>query len=73
MEGGGAAVQDRRLIAVNKIFADLPNTIFDVMSQAAQKFIDVQRRTPDSELNSIWKKHFGRTLTEFIALMVAVK
>ena len=36
MEGGGAAVQDRRLIAVNKIFADLPNTIFDVMSQAAR-------------------------------------
>lgn len=43
------------------------------LQAAAQKFIDVQRRNPDSELNSIWKKHFGRTLTEFIALMVAVK
>ncbi|MBK6639455.1 MAG: transporter substrate-binding domain-containing protein [Rhodocyclaceae bacterium] len=43
------------------------------LQAAAQKFIDDQRRNPDSELNSIWKKHFGRTLTEFIALMVAVK
>ncbi|MBK6905949.1 MAG: transporter substrate-binding domain-containing protein [Rhodocyclaceae bacterium] len=43
------------------------------LQAAAQKFIDDQRKNPGSEVNYIWKKHFGRTLTEFIALMVAVK
>ena len=66
MEGGGAAVQDRRLIAVNKIFADLPNTIFDVMSQAARDLnainlgqgfpedpgpLDVRQKAADAVLN----------------------
>lgn len=43
------------------------------LQQAVQKFFDAQRRQPNSELNRIWKAHFGRSLTEFIALMAAVK
>ena len=66
MEGGRSAVQDRRLTAVNKIFADLPNTIFDVMSQAARDLnainlgqgfpedpgpLDVRQKAADAVLN----------------------
>ena len=40
---------------------------------AAQVFFDQQRKNPSSEFNQIWKTYFGRTLTEFIALMVLVK
>lgn len=66
MEGSRAAVEDRRLIAVNPIFADLPNTIFDVMSQAARDLnainlgqgfpedpgpLDVRQKAADAVLN----------------------
>lgn len=40
---------------------------------AVQAFFDGQRKQPGSELNRIWKKYFGRSLNEFIALIVAVK
>jgi membrane-bound lytic murein transglycosylase F len=43
------------------------------LQAAVQKFFDVQRKNPSSDVNNIWKAHFGRTLTEFIALMAAVK
>lgn len=43
------------------------------LQAAAQQFVNEQRRNPDSEVNGIWKKHFGRSLTEFIALMASVK
>lgn len=43
------------------------------LQAAVQKFFDEQRKNSDSELNRIWKNHFGRTLTEFIALMAAFK
>ena len=36
-------------------------------------FFDAQRRRPDSALNDIWKRHFGRSLTDFIALMASVE
>ncbi len=66
MEGSRAAVEDRRLIAVNPIFTDLPNTIFDVMSQAARDLnainlgqgfpedpgpLDVRQKAADAVLN----------------------
>ncbi|EKS42878.1 aminotransferase [Afipia clevelandensis] len=66
MEGSRAAIEDRRLIAVNPIFADLPNTIFDVMSQAARDLnainlgqgfpedpgpLDVRQKAADAVLN----------------------
>ena len=66
MEGSRAALEDRRLIAVNPIFADLPNTIFDVMSQAARDLnainlgqgfpedpgpFDVRQKAADAVLN----------------------
>lgn len=66
MEGSRAAVEDRRPIAVNPIFADLPNTIFDVMSQAARDLnainlgqgfpedpgpLDVRQKAADAVLN----------------------
>jgi len=43
------------------------------LQAAAQKFFDNQRTNPDSVLNTIWKNYFGRSLTEFIALMMSVK
>jgi len=43
------------------------------LQAAAQKFFDAQRGNPDSMLNAIWKNYFGRSLTEFIALMLSVK
>lgn len=43
------------------------------LQSAAQKFLNSQRKDANSELNKIWKNHFGRTLTEFIALMMSVK
>lgn len=43
------------------------------LQAAAQKFFDAQRGNPDSVLNTIWKNYFGRSLTEFIALMLSVK
>jgi len=43
------------------------------LQDAAQKFFDNQRTNPDSVLNTIWKNYFGRSLTEFIALMMSVK
>lgn len=66
MEGCRTAVQNRRLILVNRIFADLPNTIFDVMSQAARDLnainlgqgfpedpgpLDVREKAADAVLN----------------------
>jgi N-succinyldiaminopimelate aminotransferase len=66
VEGCRAAVQNRRLILVNRIFADLPNTIFDVMSQAARDLnainlgqgfpedpgpLDVREKAADAVLN----------------------
>ncbi|CAN5318970.1 aminotransferase [soil metagenome] len=66
MEGGRAAVQNWRLILVNRIFADLPNTIFDVMSQAARDLnainlgqgfpddpgpLDIREKAADAVLN----------------------
>ena len=66
MEGRRAAIEDGRLIAVNRIFADLPNTIFDVMSQAARDLnainlgqgfpedpgpLDVRQKAADAVLN----------------------
>nr|WP_233410981.1 transporter substrate-binding domain-containing protein [Rugamonas sp. CCM 8940] len=41
------------------------------LQKAAQKFFDDSRRQPDSALNQIWKRHFGRSLTAFIDLMAA--
>jgi len=43
------------------------------LQAAAQRFFDNQRANPDSVLNKIWKNYFGRSLTEFIALMMSVK
>jgi membrane-bound lytic murein transglycosylase F len=40
---------------------------------AVQTFFAQQRENPASEFNRIWKHHFGRSLTEFIALMALVK
>lgn len=66
MEGCRVAVQNGRLILVNRIFADLPNTIFDVMSQAARDLnainlgqgfpedpgpLDVREKAADAVLN----------------------
>ncbi len=66
MEGGRIAVQNGRLIPVNRIFADLPNTIFDVMSQAARDLnainlgqgfpddpgpLDIREKAADAVLN----------------------
>lgn len=66
MEGGRAAIEDGRLIILNRIFADLPNTIFDVMSQAARDLnainlgqgfpedagpLDVRQKAADAVLN----------------------
>ncbi len=43
------------------------------LQAAVQVFFDQQRKNPGSEFNQIWQHHFGRSLTEFIALMVLVK
>jgi membrane-bound lytic murein transglycosylase MltF len=43
------------------------------LQAAAQKFFDAQRGNPESVLNTIWKNYFGRSLTEFIALMLSIK
>jgi ABC-type amino acid transport substrate-binding protein len=43
------------------------------LQAAVRQFFDQQRKNPASEFNQIWKHHFGRSLTEFIALMVLVK
>ena len=66
MEGSRTAVEDGRLIILNPIFADLPNTIFDVMSQAARDLnainlgqgfpedpgpLDVRQKAADAVLN----------------------
>lgn len=66
MEGGRAAIEDGRLTILNRIFADLPNTIFDVMSQAARDLnainlgqgfpedagpLDVRQKAADAVLN----------------------
>lgn len=67
MEGCRTAIQDGRLILpMNKIFADLPNTIFDVMSQAARDLnainlgqgfpddpgpLDIREKAADAVLN----------------------
>ncbi|SFM39831.1 transporter substrate-binding domain-containing protein [Rugamonas rubra] len=41
------------------------------LQKAAQRFFDDGRRRPDSAPNQIWKRHFGRSLTDFIDLMAA--
>ncbi|MBI3230146.1 MAG: transporter substrate-binding domain-containing protein [Burkholderiales bacterium] len=43
------------------------------LQAAAQSFFEQQRKNPNSEINQIWKRHFGRSLTEFITLMALVK
>lgn len=43
------------------------------LQAAAQKFFNTQRKDANTELNKIWKHHYGRTLTEFVALMMSVK
>lgn len=43
------------------------------LQQAVQRFFDDGRSRPDSALNRIWEKHFGRSLNEFIDLMAAVR
>ncbi|MCX7217978.1 transporter substrate-binding domain-containing protein [Undibacterium sp.] len=43
------------------------------LQAAAQNFFDQQRKNSDTELNRIWKKYFGRTLNEFVALMMSMK
>ncbi len=43
------------------------------LQAAAQQFFDAQRKEPDSPLNAIWRKNFGRSLTEFIELMAAIQ
>ncbi|MBF0118510.1 MAG: transporter substrate-binding domain-containing protein [Desulfobacterales bacterium] len=43
------------------------------LQTAAQKFFEEQRKDPKSELNTIWKNFYGRTLTEYISLMLSVK
>ncbi len=43
------------------------------LQAAVQLFFDEQRKNPGSDFNIIWKKYFGRTLTEFIALMTSFK
>lgn len=43
------------------------------LQAAAQKFFNSQRKDASTDLNKIWKNHYGRTLTEFIALMMSVK
>jgi membrane-bound lytic murein transglycosylase MltF len=43
------------------------------LQAAVQAFFERQRKNPESEINRIWKKYYGRSLTEFIALMAAVK
>lgn len=43
------------------------------LQAATQSFLDEQRKNPTSDLNRIWWRHFGRTLTEFIALIASIK
>ncbi len=43
------------------------------LQAAVQQFFDAQRKQPDSAFNAIWRKNFGRSLTEFIELMAAIR
>lgn len=43
------------------------------LQAAVQAFFEDQRGRSTSELNSIWRKHYGSSLTEFIALMISIK
>ncbi|MBF0099304.1 MAG: transporter substrate-binding domain-containing protein [Desulfobacterales bacterium] len=43
------------------------------LKDAVQIFFNNQRSQPDSVLNRIWKKFFGRSLTDYISLMMSVK
>ncbi len=43
------------------------------LQAAVQAFFEQQRKNPESDINRIWKKYYGRSLTEFIALIAAVK
>jgi len=43
------------------------------LQAAAQNFFDSQRGNSGSVLNTIWKNYFGRSLTEFIALILSIK
>ncbi|KIA81417.1 hypothetical protein QR66_04780 [Chromobacterium piscinae] len=42
------------------------------LQAAAAKFFAEQRQRPDSELNRIWLRYHGHSLTDFIALVAAV-
>jgi hypothetical protein len=43
------------------------------LKKAISDFFNQQRRRPDSQLNLIWKKYFGQTLTDFIRLVSMIK
>jgi len=43
------------------------------LQKAVNRFFKKQRKNPKSELNQIWKKYYGMTLTKFIAFVSVIR
>lgn len=43
------------------------------LQAAVNQFFQLQRNSPKSKLNQIWKKYYGRTLNDFIRLVTMIK